>query len=126
MTFEAIEESIELRDIRGAVAKLCQAFPGEYWRKLDREVAYPAEFVKTLSEQGFLSVLIPEEYGGAGLPLPAAAAILEEVQRAGCNGSACHAQMYTMGTLLHHGSTEQNEPGCQRLRKALFACKRSA
>ena len=107
MTFEAIEESTELREIRGAVAKLCQAFPGEYWRKLDREMAYPAEFVKTLSEQGFLSVLIPEEYGGAGLPLSAAAAILEEIQRAGCNGSACHAQMYTMGTLLQHGSEEQ-------------------
>ena len=107
MTFEAIEESTELREIRGAVTKLCQAFPGEYWRKLDREMAYPAEFVKTLSEQGFLSVLIPEEYGGAGLPLSAAAAILEEIQRAGCNGSACHAQMYTMGTLLRHGSEEQ-------------------
>ena len=107
MTFEAIEESTELREIRGAVTKLCQAFPGEYWRKLDREMAYPFEFVKTLSEQGFLSVLIPEEYGGAGLPLLAAAAILEEVQRAGCNGSACHAQMYTMGTLLRHGSAEQ-------------------
>ena len=107
MTFEAIEESTELREIRGAVTKLCQAFPGEYWRKLDREMAYPAEFVKTLSEQGFLSALIPEEYGGAGLPLSAAAAILEEIQRAGCNGSACHAQMYTMGTLLRHGSEEQ-------------------
>jgi alkylation response protein AidB-like acyl-CoA dehydrogenase len=107
MTFEAIEESSELHEIRGAVTKLCQAFPGEYWRKLDREMAYPAEFVKTLSQQGFLSVLIPEEYGGAGLPLSAAAAILEEIQRAGCNGSACHAQMYTMGTLLQHGSDEQ-------------------
>jgi acyl-CoA dehydrogenase len=107
MTFEAIEESTELREIRSAVTKLCQAFPGEYWRKLDREMAYPAEFVRTLSEQGFLSVLIPEEYGGAGLPLSAAAAILEEIQRAGCNGSACHAQMYTMGTLLQHGSEEQ-------------------
>ncbi len=107
MTFEAIEESTELREIRGAVAKLCQAFPGEYWRKLDREMAYPAEFVETLSEQGFLSVLIPEEYGGAGLPLSAAGAILEEIQRAGCNGSACHAQMYTLGTLLRHGSEGQ-------------------
>ena len=107
MTFEAIEESTELREIRGAVTKLCLAFPGAYWRKLDREMTYPAEFVKTLSEQGFLSVLIPEEYGGAGLPLSAAAAILEEIQRAGCNGSACHAQMYTMGTLLQHGSEVQ-------------------
>ncbi len=107
MTFDAIEESFELKEIRSAVAKLCLAFPGEYWRKLDREMAYPAEFVKTLSDQGFLSALIPEDYGGAGLPLSAAAAILEEIQRAGCNGSACHAQMYTMGTLLRHGSEEQ-------------------
>ena len=107
MAFEAIEESAELREIRGSVAKLCQSFPGEYWRKLDREAAYPSEFVKTLSEQGFLSVLIPEDYGGAGLALSAAAAILEEIQRAGCNGSACHAQVYTMGTILRHGSEEQ-------------------
>ncbi len=107
MAFEAIEESADLREIRGAVSKLCQAFPGAYWRKLDREAAYPAEFVRKLSEQGFLSVLIPEDYGGAGLPLSAAAAILEEIQRAGCNGSACHAQVYTMGTILRHGSEEQ-------------------
>ena len=107
MAFEAIEESAELREIRGSVAKLCQAFPGAYWRKLGREAAYPSEFVKTLSEQGFLSVLIPEDYGGAGLALSAAAAILEEIQRAGCNGSACHAQVYTMGTILRHGSEEQ-------------------
>ncbi len=115
MTFEAIEESAEIREIRGAVAKLCSGFPGEYWRKLDREMAYPAEFVKTLSENGFLAVLIPEEYGGAGLPLSAAAAILEEIQRAGCNGSACHAQMYTLGVLLRHGSTEQRRAWLPRI-----------
>ncbi|MGO9171948.1 MAG: acyl-CoA dehydrogenase family protein [Rhodomicrobium sp.] len=109
MNFDTIEESAEIRDIRGAVAKLCSAFPGEYWRKLDREMAYPAEFVQALTSAGFLSVLIPEEYGGAGLPLGAAAAILEEIQRSGCNGSACHAQMYTMGTMLRHGSPEQKE-----------------
>src|SRR5271165_6055675 len=109
MTFEAIEESAEIREIRASVAKLCEAFPREYWRKLDREMAYPAEFVKALTQAGYLSVLIPEEYGGAGLPISAAAAVLEEIQRAGCNGGACHAQMYTMGTVLRHGSEAQKQ-----------------
>jgi acyl-CoA dehydrogenase len=94
-------------EIREAVAKLCAKFPGQYWRKLDRDMAYPQAFVDALTEAGWLAVLIPEEYGGAGLPLSAAAAVLEEMQRAGCNGGACHAQMYTMGTLLRHGSAEQ-------------------
>jgi acyl-CoA dehydrogenase len=94
-------------EIREAVARLCEDFPGEYWRALDREGRYPDEFVRALTENGYLGVLIPEEYDGAGLPLSAAAAILEEVQRAGCNGAACHAQMYTMGTVLRHGSEEQ-------------------
>src|SRR4029079_17437068 len=94
-------------DIRDAVAKLCAQFPGEYWRKLDREMAYPSAFVDALTEAGYLSVLIPEEYGGAGLKLSAATAILEEIHRAGCNAGGCHAQMYTMGTLLRHGSEEQ-------------------
>jgi alkylation response protein AidB-like acyl-CoA dehydrogenase len=93
--------------IRQEVRKLCLEFPGAYWRALDRENAYPAEFVKTLGEHGWLAALIPEEYGGSGLPLSAAAAILEEVQRAGCNGGACHAQIYMMGTLLRHGSEAQ-------------------
>lgn len=96
-------------DIREAVAKLCARFPGEYWRALDREMAYPQAFVDALTEAGWLSVLIPEEYGGAGLPLSAAAAVLEEIQRAGCNGGACHAQMYTMGTVLRHGSDAQKQ-----------------
>jgi acyl-CoA dehydrogenase len=96
-------------DIREAVAKLCADFPGEYWRKLDREMAYPTEFVTALTESGFLSALIPEEYGGAGLTLSAAAAIMEEIQRQGCNGGACHAQMYVMGTVLRHGSAEQKQ-----------------
>jgi alkylation response protein AidB-like acyl-CoA dehydrogenase len=100
-------ENDEFHDIRDAVAKLCSQFPGEYWRKLDRQMAYPKEFVDALTEAGYLSVLIPEEYGGAGLKLSAAAAILEEIQRAGCNGGGCHAQMYTMGTLLRHGSDAQ-------------------
>jgi acyl-CoA dehydrogenase len=94
-------------EIREAVRKLCEQFPGEYWRKLDREMAYPTEFVAALTRSGFLAVLIPESYGGAGLTLSAAAAILEEIQRAGCNGAACHAQMYVMGTVLRHGSDAQ-------------------
>jgi alkylation response protein AidB-like acyl-CoA dehydrogenase len=103
----AHEQQDEFHDIRDAVAKLCAQFPGEYWRKLDRQMAYPREFVNALTEAGYLSVLIPEEYGGAGLKLSAAAAILEEIQRAGCNGGGCHAQMYTMGTLLRHGNDAQ-------------------
>ncbi|HLK81710.1 MAG TPA: acyl-CoA dehydrogenase family protein [Xanthobacteraceae bacterium] len=95
------------QEIRAGVRKLCAQFPGEYWRRLDREAAYPADFVKAVTAAGYLSALIPEEYGGSGLPLSAAAAIMEEIQRAGCNGAACHAQMYIMGTLLRHGSAEQ-------------------
>ncbi|HEV7634226.1 MAG TPA: acyl-CoA dehydrogenase family protein, partial [Bradyrhizobium sp.] len=102
-----VTEQDAYADIRDAVAKLCALFPGEYWRKLDREMAYPKDFVDALTEAGYLSVLIPEEFGGAGLKLSAAAAILEEIQRSGCNGGGCHAQMYTMGTLLRHGSDEQ-------------------
>ena len=94
-------------EIREEVRKLCARFPGEYWRKLDAVRAYPTEFVKALTEGGYLGALIPEEYGGAGLPLSAAAAILETVQAEGCNGAACHAQMYIMGTLLRHGSESQ-------------------
>jgi acyl-CoA dehydrogenase len=94
-------------DIRAEVAKLCAAFPGAYWRKLDREAAYPTDFVKALSDAGYLAALIPEDYGGSGLPVAAAAAILEEVHRAGCNGGACHAQMYIMGALLRHGNESQ-------------------
>jgi alkylation response protein AidB-like acyl-CoA dehydrogenase len=94
-------------DIRREVAKLCGDFPGTYWREKDRDRAYPTEFVDALTQSGFLSVLIPEEYGGAGLPLSGAAAILEEIQQQGANGAACHAQMYVMGTILRHGSEEQ-------------------
>lgn len=96
-------------EIRDAVAKLCTRFPSEYWRKLDADNLYPSEFVQALNDDGYLSVLIPEEYGGSGLPLSAACAILEEVQRSGGNGGACHAQMYTMGTLLRHGSEAQKK-----------------
>ena len=94
-------------EIRDAVARLCRDFPGGYWRALDRERAYPTAFVERLTKEGFLSVLIPEEYGGSGLGLGAAKAILEEIHCAGCNGAACHAQMYTMGAVLKHGSSEQ-------------------
>ncbi len=100
-------ESDDFEDIRAAVRTLCGGFPGEYWRALDRERAYPTDFVRALTEAGYLAALIPEAYGGSGLPLAAAAAILEEIQKAGCNAAACHAQMYTMGTLLKHGSEEQ-------------------
>ncbi len=96
-------------EIREAVAKLCSKFPGEYWRALDDTDTYPTEFVQALTDSGFLSVLIPEEYGGAGLPIEAGCVILEEIQRSGCNGGACHAQMYTMGTLLRHGTEEQKK-----------------
>ncbi len=96
-------------EIREEVRKLCARFPGEYWRRLDEARAYPTEFVHALTEAGYLSVLIPEEFGGAGLGLRAAADILETIQAEGCNGAACHAQMYMMGTILRHGSAAQKQ-----------------
>jgi len=102
-------------DIREAVARLCEDFPGEYWRALDRRRAYPQEFVAALAGAGYLSILIPEDYGGAGLGLGAACAVLEEIQRSGCNGGACHAQMYTMATLLKHGSEKQKSEYLPRI-----------
>jgi acyl-CoA dehydrogenase len=107
----------DLREIREAVAKLCATFPMEYWRGLDRERKYPTEFVSALTEAGWLSCLIPEEYGGAGLGLRAAAAVLEEVQRSGANGAACHAQMYTMGTILRHCSEAQKKAYLPKIAK---------
>ena len=94
-------------EIRASVRRICANFPGAYWRDLEAREAYPAEFVKALTEAGYLAALIPEEYGGAGLPLRAAAVILEEIHASGCNAGACHAQMYIMGTLLRHGNAEQ-------------------
>ena len=94
-------------DVRRSVRAVCAGFPAAYWRALDAERAYPEAFVRALTESGFLAALIPTEFGGSGLGLAAAAAILEEVQRSGCNGAACHAQMYTMGTVLRHGSDAQ-------------------
>src|SRR5882757_1155493 len=96
-------------EIRESVRRLCADFPGGYWQALDRERAYPTGFVQALTRAGFLSVLIPEEYGGSGLGLGAATAVLEEIHRSGCNGGACHAQMYTMGTVLKHGTPAQKE-----------------
>ncbi len=97
----------EIEAIRQSVRALCAGYPGEYWRAKDRERAYPTEFVRALTEAGFLAVLIPEEYGGSGLGLRAACAILEEIHKSGGNGAACHAQMYIMGTILRHGSEAQ-------------------
>jgi acyl-CoA dehydrogenase len=102
-------ENDEFADIRANVGALCGKFPGEYWRALDRERAYPSEFVAALTKAGYLASLIPEEYGGSGLGLRAAAAIMEEVHASGGNGAACHAQMYIMGTILRHGSDTQKE-----------------
>src|SRR5881275_1500103 len=96
----------ELLEIRQAVRALCEGFPGAYWRSLEPDT-YPDEFVRALTEHGWLGALIPEEYGGAGLGLTAASVILEEINASGGNAAACHAQMYTMGTLLRHGSEEQ-------------------
>ena len=94
-------------DIREGVRNICEQFPNTYWQKLDSKRAYPSEFVKALTDSGYLAVLIPEEFGGSGLGLAAATAILEEIHKSGGNAAACHAQMYTMGTILRHGSTKQ-------------------
>ncbi len=102
-------ENDEFADIRANVGALCGKFPGEYWRALDRERAYPTEFVAALTKAGYLASLIPEKYGGSGLGLRAAAAIMEEVHASGGNGAACHAQMYIMGTILRHGNDAQKE-----------------
>jgi acyl-CoA dehydrogenase len=102
-------DSEEIASIRAAVRALCANYPGEYWRALDRKRGYPTEFVNALTEAGFLAALIPEEYGGSGLTMSSAIAIMEEIQAAGCNGAACHAQMYTMGTVLRHGNADQKQ-----------------
>src|SRR5512132_2985492 len=104
----------ELDEIRASVRELCAGFPGEYWRDLEPD-RYPEEFVAALTENGWLAALIPEEYGGAGLGLTAASVILEEINASGGNSGACHAQMYTMGTILRHGSPEQKERYLQRI-----------
>ena len=103
------DEDQEIKPIRDGIKALCLKFPNQYWREKDRTRTYPTEFVKALSDHGYLGCLIPEEYGGSGLSLRAAAVILEEVHHSGGNGAACHAQMYIMGTLLRHGSDEQKK-----------------
>ena len=99
----------EYADIREGVGNVCEDFPGEYWRDLDARKAYPKDFVDALIREGYLAAMIPEEYGGSGLNLTAGAVILEEIHRNGCNAAACHAQMYTMGTVLRHGNDEQKQ-----------------
>lgn len=105
----AVMVNEELDEIRRAVRAVCSEFPGEYWREKDRERDYPAEFVDAITRAGFLAALIPEEFGGSGLKLDAAAVIMEEIQAAGCNGAAAHAQMYVMNTLLRYGSEAQKQ-----------------
>ena len=105
----ASEEAVSEGEIRSAVRELCARYPDTYWRDVDRRQAYPEEFVRALTEAGWLAALIPEQYGGAGLGISQAAVILEEVNLSGANAGACHAQMYVMGTLLRHGSDEQKD-----------------
>ncbi len=102
-------DTITEDELRSGVGELCDRFPDEYWRRIDREEAYPQEFVAALTEAGWLAALIPAEYGGAGLGIEQASVIMEEINRSGANGGACHAQMYIMGTLLRHGSPEQKQ-----------------
>ncbi|MCB1395960.1 MAG: acyl-CoA/acyl-ACP dehydrogenase [Rhodobacter sp.] len=110
-----VDLNADYQDIRDAVRKLCEPFDGAYWRKLEKTESYPSDFVQALTESGFLAVLIPEEYGGSGLPLRAASVILEEIHATGCNAGACHAQMYIMGTLLRHGSAQQKSEYLPRI-----------
>ncbi len=104
-----IETGEDYPEIREGVKRVCADFPGSYWRGLEETLAYPTEFVQALTASGYLGALIPEEYGGSGMPLRAAAVILETIHASGCNAGACHAQMYTMGTVLRHGSEAQKK-----------------
>ncbi len=127
MLIKDVDLGEEIAQIRQNVRKLCDGFSGEYWRALDRESGYPSAFVHALTEAGYLSVLIPEEYGGSGLKLSAAAAILEEIQRAGANGAACHGQMYMMGALLRHGyAGAEAHATCPASPAASYASRRLA
>src|SRR5262249_45345088 len=96
-------------EIREGVRRVCEGFPNEYWVRLDHGDAYPSEFVAALTDAGYLGALIPEDYGGSGLPLGAACVVLETIHEQGCNAAACHAQMYTMGTVLRHGNEAQKQ-----------------
>ena len=105
----SFDPTADYADIRDGVARVCAGFAGPYWRDLDARRAYPEAFVDALIREGYLAAMIPEAYGGSGLNLTAASVILEEIHRQGCNAAACHAQMYTMGTLLRHGSDAQKQ-----------------
>lgn len=107
--FSSFEISETDRQIINSVEELCKEFPGKYWQEKDKDKEYPTEFVKSLQESGYLSLLIPTEYGGSGLDLTSACLVLETIHKMGCNGGAAHAQMYTMATLLKHGSSKQKE-----------------
>ncbi|HEX2386188.1 MAG TPA: acyl-CoA dehydrogenase family protein, partial [Candidatus Binatia bacterium] len=106
MDFNLTEEQQQIRD---EVRKVCREFPDTYWREVDKQRGYPDAFVKKLTELGWLAALIPEEYGGSGLGITEGSIILEEINRSGGSATACHAQMYTMGTLLRHGGAEQKK-----------------
>ena len=108
-------DTITDEELRSGIRELCTRFPDEYWRNIDREEGYPQEFVAALTEAGWLAALIPAEYGGAGLGISQAAVIMEEINRSGANGGACHAQMYIMGTVLRHGSEEQKQEWLPRI-----------
>jgi len=108
----------QYQDIRDAIRDLCKQFPDEYFRKVDEVRGYPEEFVNALTHAGWMAALIPQEYGGSGLGLTEASVIMEEINRCGGNSGACHGQMYNMGTLLRHGSTEQKTCICRKLRQA--------
>ena len=105
----SLELGNDYADIREQVRRICEGFPGSYWQKLDEQSEYPHAFVDALTQSGYLGALIPEEYGGAGLPLRASSVILETIHASGCSAGACHAQMYIMGTVLRHGSAEQKQ-----------------
>ena len=104
-----IDTGLDYPEIREGVKRVCADFPGSYWRGLEERLAYPTEFVQALTASGYLGALIPEEYGGSGMPLRAAMVILETIHESGCNAGACHAQMYTMGTVMRHGSEAQKK-----------------
>ena len=121
-----VELGQDYPELREAVRRLCQSYPGEYWRRLDAQSGYPTAFVTELTEAGFLGALIPEEYGGTGLPLRAAAVILETINASGCTASPAHAQMYIMGTLLRHGARNRSGATCPTSPPARCGCRRSA
>jgi len=120
-----VMDTPERQNLRAEVRALCQKFDDEYWRRCDEERAYPDAFVEAMTEAGYLSALIPAEYGGLGLGITDAAIILEEVNRSGGHSAACHAQMYTMGALLKHGNAEQKRRYLPEIARAPCGCRRS-